>query len=140
MTLVIETLEEARYPSEQGGEEEDCEKCVRGKKNPCKKRLTVKCKEMIVVYKTLPLTGQKIYWFLKNASRNGKRRVLIKDKLFAAAIDCEYKSFYYGCDFNRSHGYIEVEKIKWEQKSYPRKLYTFVGVDRDVFKRFDFPG
>jgi len=118
----------------------DCSKCVRGKKQPCNGKVKTICKERIAVYRTLPPTGQKIYWFLKAASKNGKKKVLIKDKLFAVAIDSEYKSFYYGCDFNRSHGYIEVEKIKWKQKSYPRKLYTFVGVTKDVMERFNFSG
>jgi hypothetical protein len=121
-------------------ETEDCSKCVRDKKKPCKERLLLTCKEKIIVYQTLPPTGQKIYWFLKDASRKGKRRVLIKDKLFSMAIDCEYRSFYYGCDYNKANGFIETETTKkmGNRKSYPRKMYTFIGVTKDVMERFNF--
>ena len=119
--------------------ESDCLSCVKNKKKPCRERLLLACKEKIIVYKSLPPIGQRIYWFLKSATRNGKRRVLIKDKLFSFAIDSEYRSFYYGCTYNKANGFIETETTKWQKKSYPRKMYTFVGVTKDAMERFDFP-
>ncbi len=140
--ITISSLTEADYPHrmEEENEEEPCWACVRRSKQPCKKRLKLSCKEKSLVYRLLSPTEQKIYWFLKSASRNGERGVKIRNNDFTASIGSAHRSFHYAFHSLKDRGFIEVESlsIKGREKTSPRKVYKFIGVPRDAMERFNF--
>lgn len=92
------------------------------------------------MYRLLSPTEQKIYWFLKNASRNGKKKVKIRNNDFTASIGSASRTFHYAFHHLNDKGFIEVEtlSIKGQKKTSPRKVYKFVGVSRNDMEQFDF--
>ena len=93
-----------------------------------------------MVYRILGPTEQKIYWFLKNASKNGKRKVLIKNRDFVISIKTNYRSFHYALRNINDRGLINIDilPLKGMKKTNPRKVYKFIGVSRDAMERFNF--
>ncbi len=92
------------------------------------------------MYRLLSPTEQKVYWFLKNASRNGKKKIKIRNKDFTASIGSANRTFHYAFHSLNDRGFIEVEilSIKGREKTSPRKVYKFIGVSRDAMEQFDF--
>jgi hypothetical protein len=125
---------------EEEDEGELCWSCVRRRRQHCKKRLKLSCKEKILVYRLLSPTEQKIYWFLKSASRDGKKKVLIRNRDFTASIGSDYRSFHYAFHNLASKELIETStlSLKGKKKTSPRKLYKFIGVSRNAMELFDF--
>ncbi len=140
--IVINSLTEATYPHqmEEGTKKEPCQDCVRRKKQHCKEELNYSCREKIIVYRLLSPTEQKIYWFLKSASKSGERGVKIRNNDFTASIGSAHRSFHYAFHSLKDRGFIEVEtlSIKGMEKTSPRKLYRFIGVPKDAMERFNF--
>jgi len=93
-----------------------------------------------MVYRLLSPTEQKIYWFLKNASEEGKRRVLIRNRDFTASIGSDYRSFHYASKRLKGKEMIEMETLSLvgKKKTSPRKVYSFIGVSKDEMDKFDF--
>ncbi|MHA2264849.1 MAG: hypothetical protein ACXAEN_20850 [Candidatus Thorarchaeota archaeon] len=85
-------------------------------------------------------TEQKIYWFLKSASKEGKKKVLIKNKDFTASIGSDYRSFHYASRRLRDKGVIQMITLPLDgrKKTSPRKVYSFMGVPQDEMDKFDF--
>ena len=92
------------------------------------------------MYRLLSPTEQKIYWFLKSASKGGKKKVLIRNRDFTASIGSDYRSFHYAFHNLRDKKLIEVDtlSLKGKKKTSPRKIYKFIGVSRDEMDQFDF--
>lgn len=138
--ITISSLTEAGYPYKMEEDGNPCQLCVRKRKHHCKKKLNLSCKEKIIVYRILSPTEQKIYWFLKNASRNGKKEVLIRNRDFTTSIGSDYRSFHYAFHRLKDKELIEVKtlSLKGMKKTSPRKVYKFIGVSRNAMERFDF--
>jgi hypothetical protein len=94
----------------------------------------------MMVYRLLSPTEQKIYWFLKNASRNGKKKVKIRNKDFTASIGSAARTFHYAFHNLKDRGFIGIEilSIKGMEKTSPRKVYSFAGVPSDEMEQFNF--
>jgi hypothetical protein len=119
---------------------EMCWLCVRKRRQHCEEELNLNCKEKIMVYRLLSPTEQKIYWFLKNASKEGKRKVLIRNRDFTASIGSDYRSFHYASKRLKGKGMIQMETLSLvgKKKTSPRKMYSFIGVPKDEMDKFDF--
>ncbi len=139
----INSLAQADFPSvmeEEGEGGKTCWECVRKRQKRCREELNLSCKEKIIVYKLLTHTEQKMYWYLKNASMGGRKRVLIRNSDFTSAIRSDARSFYYATKRLISRGMIDVAFLPQtgKRRNTPRKVYKFKGVPKDEVERFDF--
>jgi len=110
-----------------------CKDCIKGKRpiEECKLKQNNECIEQARVHTILNPTGQRLYWVLKQLTNSGEKRVAIRDTDMAYLINTTTRTLFINSRILAAYGLIKTEMQSHAGKeiAFPRKCYTFVGVE-----------